>query len=154
MFQTFHLFHKYVASVLFECCKTRSGGCINMQVFHLDVCIYLQWLHTCFQVFSGVSQMFQTYVVSVSSVFGLMLQLCLSGCCKSRSGVAHVAMGPTCCTRLLQLLGHHRGSLRGCLRPADASAVRHPQTGADDWDSRVGSCMQTWWSGVIVRARW
>jgi len=32
-----------------------------------------------------VFQLFRTYVVSV-----------LSGCCKNRSGVAHVAMGPTC----------------------------------------------------------
>jgi hypothetical protein len=42
-----------------------------MQVFHLDVCMYLQWLHTCFQVFSGVSQVFQTYVVNVSFVSDL-----------------------------------------------------------------------------------
>jgi hypothetical protein len=30
----------------------------------------------------------------------------LSQCCKSRSDVAHVAMGLTYCSRLLQLLGH------------------------------------------------
>jgi hypothetical protein len=29
-----------------------------LQVFHLNVCIYLQWLHMCFQVFSGVLQVF------------------------------------------------------------------------------------------------
>jgi hypothetical protein len=40
-------------------------------------------------------QLFRTYVASVSS-----------RCCKSRSGVAHVAMGPACCSCLPQLLGH------------------------------------------------
>jgi hypothetical protein len=50
MFQMFHLFQTYVASVLFGCCKTRSGCYIYiyasvssvfirmLQVFHLDVC--------------------------------------------------------------------------------------------------------------------
>jgi hypothetical protein len=47
---------------------------IRMLVFHLDVCICLQWLHTCFQVFSGVLQVFHMYVVSVSVV--------LDVCCK------------------------------------------------------------------------
>jgi len=62
-----------------------------LQVFYLDVCICLQWLHTCFQVFSGALQVFQTYVTNISVV--------LDVCCKyfiwmlqSRSGIAHVAM--------------------------------------------------------------
>ena len=49
MFQMFYLFQTYVASVSFECCKTRLGCYIYMQVFfgvfirmlqvfHLDVC--------------------------------------------------------------------------------------------------------------------
>jgi hypothetical protein len=111
----FHLFQTYVVSVSFGCSKTRSGCCIYMQVFsgvfihmlqvfHLDVRICLQWLYTCFQVFFvfckcfrhmlQVFQLFRTYVTSVSL-----------GCCKSRSGVAHVTMhmrrgedasGPAC----------------------------------------------------------
>jgi hypothetical protein len=60
MFQMFHLFQTYVASVLFGCCKSRSGCCVYiyanvsgvfirmLQVFHLDVCICLKWLQTCF----------------------------------------------------------------------------------------------------------
>jgi hypothetical protein len=40
-------------------------------VFHLDVCICLQWLHTCFQVFLGVLQVFQTFVANVSAVLGV-----------------------------------------------------------------------------------
>jgi hypothetical protein len=39
-----------------------------LQVFHLEVCICLQWLQMCFQVFSSVLQGFQTYVASVSSI--------------------------------------------------------------------------------------
>jgi hypothetical protein len=36
-----------------------------LQVFHLDVRICLLWLHTCFEVFSGVLQVFYTYASSV-----------------------------------------------------------------------------------------
>jgi hypothetical protein len=48
MFQIFHLFQTYVASVLSRCCKSRSGCCIYImlqanifkcsQVFHTYVC--------------------------------------------------------------------------------------------------------------------
>ena len=74
-----HMFHTYVASVLFECC------------------VFLQWLHTFFLVFNICSKcfnLFWTYVVSV-----------LSRCCKNRSGVACVAVGPICSSHMLQLLG-------------------------------------------------
>jgi hypothetical protein len=113
----FICFHTYVANVSSRC---------------------LQCLHTCFQVFLvslickcfscfrrmlQVLQLFQTYVASASS-----------GCCKSRSNIAHVAMGLTCRSRLLQLLGHHHGSPCGRLRSADASAVWHPQAGVGEWD--------------------
>jgi hypothetical protein len=43
----------------------------------------LQAFAMAFKVFLGVLQMFQTYIASVSSDY-----------CKSKSGVAHVAMGP------------------------------------------------------------
>jgi hypothetical protein len=46
----------YVASILFGCCKTRSGCCIY--ICKCLRCICLQWLRTCFQVFSGVLQVF------------------------------------------------------------------------------------------------
>jgi hypothetical protein len=100
------------------CCK-----CFHTDVAKVDwnVAYVLQWLYTyvvsdcskcficlyifamtfkCFQVFCKsfghmvqVFQLFRTYVVSASS-----------RCRKSRSDVAHVAMGPTCRSRLLQLL--------------------------------------------------
>jgi hypothetical protein len=41
MFQVFRVFHTYVASVSSKCC------------------ICLQWLHTCFQIFSGVCKCFR-----------------------------------------------------------------------------------------------
>jgi hypothetical protein len=65
MFQMFHLFQTYAAIVSFGYCKTRSGCCMYvgifirmLQVFHLDVCICLQWLHTCFKFFLVFLQMF------------------------------------------------------------------------------------------------
>jgi hypothetical protein len=54
------------------------------------------------EVFSGVLQVFQTYVANVSSRY-----------CKSRYDAAHVAMGSTCHIRLLQLLGRRRASADG-----------------------------------------
>jgi hypothetical protein len=71
----------YVASVLSECCICFTH---MLQEFYVDVVFACNG----FQVFSGVLQVFQMYVVSVSVVSDV--------CCKSRSGVAHVAMGSTC----------------------------------------------------------
>jgi hypothetical protein len=64
---------------------------LMLQVFDLNVCICLQRLHMCFQVFSGVLQVFQIYVVSFQ-LFWTYITSVLSGCCKSRSDGAHVAM--------------------------------------------------------------
>ena len=62
----FHMcFRMYAASVLSRCCICFTQ---KLQVFHLDVAYFLQWLHMCFLVF-------QTYVASVSSVFFCMLQV-------------------------------------------------------------------------------
>jgi hypothetical protein len=115
------MFQRYVASVSYECCKRRSGRCIYvamsinvcckrlfqmfhlffrhklqvclsgccihfthmLQVFHLDIayaCNGFQVFRECFKRILQVFHLFRTYVASVSSI-----------CCKSRSGVAHVA---------------------------------------------------------------
>jgi hypothetical protein len=98
MFQMFHRFQTYIASVLSRCCKTRSGCCILqayvssvfmfsyicLQVFYLDACICLQCFFKCFKAFS---QVFYTLVSSISSLFFCMLQLLqldvskVDGCC-------------------------------------------------------------------------
>jgi hypothetical protein len=67
----FQLLQTYVSSV-------SSGRCIY---FAMPTHVFF-W---CFRRMLQVLQLFRTYVASVS------------GCCKSRSSVAHVAMGPTCC---------------------------------------------------------
>jgi hypothetical protein len=63
-----------------------------------------------FMLFSGVLQVFhllRTYVASVAF-----------GCCKSKSGVAHVVMGPIWHSRLLQLLERRRAGTNSpaCMR--------------------------------------
>jgi hypothetical protein len=55
-------------------------------------------LYTCFKCFIFL----QTYILNVTSA-----------CFKSRWGVAHVAMRPTCHSHLQQLLGHQRASADG-----------------------------------------
>jgi hypothetical protein len=81
-----------------------------LEVFHLDVAYVLQWLHMCFLVVSDVCCKYFT-------CFGRMLQVFHLDVAKvDRSGVAHVAIGPTYRSLLLQLLGHRRGSPCGHLR--------------------------------------
>ena len=99
MFQMFHLFQTYVASVLSRCCKSRSGCCIYvhvasvcfkcftcfigmLQVFYIDVAKVdrdvahvAMAIHVCFKCRFQIFHLFQMYVVSVSS-----------GRCKGRSG--------------------------------------------------------------------
>jgi hypothetical protein len=108
----FRCFHTYVASVLSRC---------------------LQWLHTYFQGFLVFCKCFR-HMLQVFQLFQMYIASVLSRCCESRSGVAHVAMRPTCRDCLLQLLGCHRGSPCGRLRPLDASAPQDPQVRAGDWD--------------------
>jgi hypothetical protein len=60
MFEMFHLFQTYVASVSSRCCKSRSRCCICCNGYIASVC-------------SKMFHLFQTYVLIVSS-----------GCCKSR----------------------------------------------------------------------
>jgi hypothetical protein len=86
---------------------------VYCKCFSWMCCICLHRLYACFKVISGIFQVFQTYVVIV-----------LSRCCKSRSGVAYVVIGPTYRSHLLQLLGRYRGSPSGRLRPVDASVAR------------------------------
>jgi hypothetical protein len=85
-----------------------------LQVFYLNVAYILQRLFKCFQ----------TYVASVSVVFTHMLQMFSSRCCKNRSNVAHVAMGSTYRSRLLQLLGRRRSCAW------EAEGARETQHGA------------------------
>jgi hypothetical protein len=105
----FQLFYTYVASVLSRCCICFKH---MLQLFHLNVAmlhIYVTSVSSrcyicfamatrvfswCFRRMLPVFQLFRTYVASVSS-----------RCCKSRSGVAHVAIGPIWRSHLLQLLG-------------------------------------------------
>jgi hypothetical protein len=72
--------------------------------------------YTCFPSVFRCLQVFQTYVASVLAVRTYVANVS-PGRCKSRYGVAHVATGSTCCSRL-QLLGHH-----ACACEAEAGAT-------------------------------
>jgi hypothetical protein len=58
-FKVFQLFQRYVASVVYQCCKSRSG-CCNIAIA----------IHVCFKCIFQIFYLFQTYVTSV-----------LYGCC-------------------------------------------------------------------------
>jgi hypothetical protein len=95
MFQVFQMFQKYVASVVYQCCKSRSGYCAScngytrmfsslcskcficfrrmLQVFCLDVAkVELNVAYTC---------MLQAYVSSVFRCFICMFAIVPSGRC-------------------------------------------------------------------------
>jgi hypothetical protein len=77
MFQMFHLFQMYVASVSSRCCKSRSGCCIYMHV--AGVCF------KCFRCFICMLQVFYPDVV-----YAAMATTCFLGvsnvCCKCFNG--------------------------------------------------------------------
>jgi hypothetical protein len=124
-----------------------------LQVFHLDAYVYLQWLHTYFQVvFLGVFQVFQVYVTSVSAVSDISCE-CFNWYCKSRSGVAYIAVYETHLPQPPELLGRRRGSPCGHVRSTDTFAAQHPLRGQVA-RTHVGFCLRTWWSGETERALW
>jgi hypothetical protein len=90
VFKVFQVFHLDVANVDLDVAYVSNGytGVLSVS----GVCKYF------IRMFQGF-QLFRMYVTIVSF-----------GCCKRRSGIAHVAMGLTCHSRLLQLLGRRRGS--------------------------------------------
>jgi hypothetical protein len=102
----------------------------------------------CFRCMLQVFELFRTYIASVSS-----------RCCKSRFSVAHVAIGPTSHSRLLQLLGVT--SQCGRLRPADASAAHIHRQGKwlDPHGHRRASTQErrgageTEWRGAVPPVR-
>jgi hypothetical protein len=105
----------YVAMAMPSCCKRLFQMFYlffrrMLQAFYLNVAyvasVFIWMLHmlamtfNCFQVFYKcfrcmlqLFQFFRTYATSVSS-----------GCCKSRSDVAHVGIGPTCYGRFASVL--------------------------------------------------
>jgi hypothetical protein len=62
-----------------------------LEVFYLDAAYVLQWLQMCFP---GVLDV----CCKCFNYFGHMLQSISSRCYKTRSDVAHVAVGPTAAT--------------------------------------------------------
>jgi hypothetical protein len=135
MFQLLQIFQRYVASVSYRCCKSRSGYwicCTSYTTY--DASIYFK----CFICFSR--HMLQVFLFGCcvcftcmfTSIFVRILHMCcnvfsnildvfisVSNACfkcfifllthvpkvSSRSDVIHVAMWLTCHSRLLQLLG-------------------------------------------------
>jgi hypothetical protein len=81
-----------------------SGCCIRFHIYVASVlsryCVCLQWFSSVFHIFLQVFQsMFQVFQLSSTYVASIM-----SGCLKSRSGVAHLVMrvrsgGDTSCSR-------------------------------------------------------
>jgi hypothetical protein len=72
MFRVFQMFQRCVASVSHRCCKSRLRCCTCW--FHMNFCNACNGYTRGFQVFSVVSQVFQTHIASVLTVSNI--------CCK------------------------------------------------------------------------
>ena len=109
-----------VSGVSYVCCKCfiwiLHMFCNGYHAIHV-----FSW---CFRRILQVFQLFWTYVASISS-----------RCCKNRYDVAHVVVGPTCRSRLLQLLGlcgcawEQRGRERQARETEQAQIVMRPPRG-------------------------
>jgi hypothetical protein len=75
LFQMFHLFQTYVASVSFGCCKTRSGCCIYMQVFLVLSYVCCKCFIVMFVMATHVFSSFSWCFCKCFSYFGRMLQV-------------------------------------------------------------------------------
>jgi hypothetical protein len=130
-----YMFHTYVASVSFKC--------------YICFAIATHMFSLCFRRMLQVFQLFRTYVANVSS-----------RCCKSRFGVAHVAVGLIYSNRLLQLLnlatcawfGGGAIGRRGkqCGRRSRQSGTRHGAT--QDTDRAVAEFAQNFRWGKNIPA--
>jgi hypothetical protein len=60
MFQIFHMFQMYVASVSFGCCRSKYGSCIYMHVASI-----------CFKCFTCFTLMLQLFHLNVAYVFAM-----------------------------------------------------------------------------------
>jgi hypothetical protein len=78
MFQVFQMFQRYVASVLYWCCKNRSGCCICCNGYTR----MLKCILNCFMYFRRMLQVFYQYVANVDLdvPYTCMLQACVFKC--------------------------------------------------------------------------
>jgi hypothetical protein len=98
MFQVFQMFHRYVASVSYGCCKSRSGCCIycngctrmlqapilNVSSIFFDVCCKCVYLDVAY-VFTYMMQVFYlniAYVTMVLNIFSDVFASVLNTCFK------------------------------------------------------------------------
>jgi hypothetical protein len=113
MFEVFQMFQRYVASVSYGCCKSRSECCIYCKVFHMYVAsVYSK----CFICFRCILQVFYLDVAYIAVAIHI--------CCKHMFQIFHllqsyVVASVSCCkcrpsslvlTRVSGLgHGHRRG---------------------------------------------
>jgi len=101
-----------VSNVSDVCCKSRSGCCICCNDYIRILQAYVSNV-SAVSVLSGCcicctryTCMLQVYVLNVSAIFKHMLQVFLSGCCKSRSGCC------ICCNYYTRMLHAHVSSFQ------------------------------------------
>ena len=123
------------------CCKCFKCFICLLQLFHLDIIYVCNGFQLFFRCFASVSDVcckcfncFHIYDVGVSS-----------GCCKSRFGIAHVAMGPTCCT--CRVMSRRHGPTAGAPTSGRRRASEKPSVGMG---AHVVGCVKNRRSGLLL----
>jgi hypothetical protein len=81
------MFHMYVASVSYGCCKSGSGCCIVVMVVHVCCKLFFPMFHRFFR------RMLKVCLFGCFICFTHMLQVFLSGCCVCFTMVSSVFSG-------------------------------------------------------------
>jgi hypothetical protein len=91
----FICFRRILCVYIYSILQLVLSGCLQcLQWLYMWFQVFFVVFRKCFRRMLQVFQLFRTYITNVSST-----------CCKSRSDVAYVAVGPICSSRKLQLLG-------------------------------------------------
>jgi hypothetical protein len=148
MFLMFHLFQTCGSSVSSRCCKSRFRCCMYMQVFQVFSYVYFKYFHLDVPMFcNGYTHAFK-FFLCFASVSNLMLQVfqlfrtyiasVLSGCCRSRSDVAHVEW------EYGTYLPQPPTAVAGALPSGrETSGQRWPHLGAPNEQTRETRCRET-----------
>jgi hypothetical protein len=101
----------YVAMVIHLCCKRLSPNVSSVFFKHMFQVCFIQMLHM-FHIYSVCCKCFIWMLLCfamAANIFFLVFRTYVASvfyiCYKSRSSVAHVALGPICSSHLLQLMG-------------------------------------------------
>jgi hypothetical protein len=157
MFQVFQMFQRYVASVLYQYCKNRSGCCTcccndYTRMFQVFSCVCCKCFHLDVAMFAMVRQVFLSFFWCFASVSDVCCKY--FRCFRCMSQVFHLNIANVDrmlhmwnMTHLSQVLGCHRPGRRSSRavergrHPSDAGLVRAHETSRCGKRASMRACL-------------